>query len=192
MVCLDDLRVSADRQWAVSCVGLRSPGRSILLGLILLAFSCSPPLDLPRGASWDEQSSTFKWWGGEIRLPAGFRYQVDQGTDSFMGHFTAADGRVVLEHDIGSYAGAYASKRHALVFHERTVGSARVWFAQKAVSDGHGGRTTRTSVTFPDSDCANFYTYSSEPEATAAVKFIANNARPRSLGSPGRSCDSER
>lgn len=186
MVCLDDLPGSADRQWTQWCLRLQS------LVLLMLSLSCSPPLDMPKGASWDEQSSTFQWWGGEVRLPSGFRYQVDQGTDSFVGHFTSTDGKVVLEHDIGGYAGAYASRRHALVFQERTVGSARVRFAQKVASDGTGGRTTRTSVTFPDSDCANFFTYSSEPEATAAIKFIANNSRPRNLGSPSGFCDSER
>ena len=126
-----------------------------------------------------------------MQLPAGFRYRVDQGADSFEGHFTSADG-VVVRHDIGGYAGAFASKRRALVFQERVVGSARVWFAQCVSPDGDRGSRIQTAVTFPDSGCANFYTDSSKPEAVAAIKFIASSAHLKKLGPPVTYCEADR
>ncbi|MCL4841689.1 MAG: RDD family protein [Bryobacteraceae bacterium] len=155
------------------------------------AFSLSPPP--PKGASWDGKSATFKWWGGEVRLPPGFRYRVLNGADSFEGEFTSADGSVVVGHDIGGYAGAWASRRGALSFNERLTGQARVWTARRQISDDRGGHSIRSAVTFPDSGCANFFVRSYTPERGAQViDFIATSYRPIVLGNPGVFCQADR
>jgi hypothetical protein len=82
------------------------------------------------------ESATFVWWGGQANLPIGFRYQVDQGADRFEGHFTSADGKVVIRHDIGGYAGAWASRDKSLFFREDLIDGARVWIAKRDWPDG--------------------------------------------------------
>jgi uncharacterized RDD family membrane protein YckC len=170
-------------------------GLGIQVAWVVITFYCtlsiSPPP--PTGASWDGRSATFKWWGGEVRLPAGFRYRVLNGADSFEGEFTSADGSVVVGHDIGGYAGAWASRRGALSFDERLAGQARVWTARRQISDGRGGHSIRSAVTFPDSGCANFFVRSYTPESGAQViDFIAASYRRIVLGNPGVFCQADR
>ena len=129
----------------------------LLIMCALLGTSCSRNSCLPTGVSWDNKSSTFAWWGGEVRVPSGFTYQVDQGADTFEGHFSAPDGKLVIRHDIGWYAGAWASAKDASSFEERLIEGARVWTARRNRPDGRGGTTTLTAVTFPDAGCANFF-----------------------------------
>lgn len=163
-----------------------------LVLVLLLALSCSRHLPMPRGTSWDETSSKFVWWGGEVRLPKGFSYRVDQGTDTFEGHFSSADGAVVVRHDIGSYAGAWASRKRGLAFNERFVEGARVWTAKRDWPDGQGGRTVLVVVTFPDSGCANFFAESSSSKDAATIEFIANSFRPKGLIRRDKFCSADR
>src|SRR4051812_45481015 len=72
----------------------------------------------PQGVTWNFASATFTWWGGQVSLPVGFTYQVDRGADTFEGHFTSADGKLIIRHDIGEYAGAWASRDKSFSFHE--------------------------------------------------------------------------
>jgi uncharacterized RDD family membrane protein YckC len=177
-------------RWWLVAVGLGIQVAWIVVTCYCTLLASPPP---PRGASWDEKSATFKWWGGEVRLPAGFRYRVLHGADSFEGEFTSADGSVVVGHDIGGYAGAWASRRGALSFDERLAGQARVWTARRSVPDGQGGHRIRVAVTFPDSGCANFFVRSYRPERDAAViEFIATSYRPIVLGDPGVLCQADR
>lgn len=129
----------------------------LMTALAVLGLSCARRLSMPNGASWDPKSATFTWWRGEIRLPLGFSYSVDQGADTFEGHFTSRDRKLIVRHDIGGYAGAWASRKGAFHFEEREVDGARVWTAKRDYPDGKGGRTTLVAVTFPDSGCANFF-----------------------------------
>ena len=110
---------------------------------------------MPPGSSWDQRSGLFRWWGGEITLPVGLRYQRDAG-DTFEGHFASRDGKLIIHHDIGGYAGAWAKTKGSEVFEERIVEGARVWTGQLR-SRGAGDSTVRFAVTFPDNGCANFY-----------------------------------
>lgn len=177
-------------QWWLVAAGLGTQMAWIVMTFYCTLLASPPP---PKGASWDEKSATFKWWGGEVRLPPGFRYRVLVGADSFEGEFTSADGSVVVGHDIGGYAGAWASKRGALSFDERLAGQARVWTARHQISDGRGGHSIRSAVTFPDSGCANFFVRSYTPERGAQViDFIAASYRPIVLGNPGVFCQADR
>lgn len=177
-------------RWWLVAVGLGIQVAWIVITCYCTLLASPPP---PRGASWDEKSATFKWWGGAVRLPAGFRYRVLIGADSFEGEFTSADGSVVVGHDIGGYAGAWASRRGALSFDEQLAGQARVWTASRSVPDGRGGHRIRVAVTFPDSGCANFFTRSDGPGSGAAViEFIAASYRPIVLGDPGVFCQADR
>lgn len=147
----------------------------------ILGPSCSRHRSLPEGVSWNAESATFEWWGGQVNLPIGFTYQVDQGTDTFEGHFTSADRKLVIRHDIGEYAGAWASRDKSFFFREDVIDGARVWLAKREWPDGKGksGRTTLVAVTFPDSGCANFFLESSGPEDEKPVGVIARSFRPK-------------
>jgi hypothetical protein len=150
---------------------------ALLAGLLFTA--CSRRIPMDKGASWDRKSGTFVWIAGQVKLPAGFSYQVDQGTDTFEGHFTSRDKRLIIRHDIGGYAGAWASSRNATKFQEREVQGARVWTATHDWPDGKGGKTKLVGVTFPDSGCANFFVKSSEPRDADAIATIADSFQPR-------------
>ena len=162
---------------------LRTPWY-ILAGIVLLGSACSR-ISVP-GGSWDGPSATFTWRMGSVRLPPGFTYRLGVGGDSFQGSFTAPDRRVVVDHDIGaSYiSGVYASREGSLVFNERIVNGARVWTATKKQQLPNGRHTFRYAVTFPDSECANFFLYSSNPEDAVTIDFIARSFEPRGRADP--------
>jgi hypothetical protein len=157
----------------------------LLIMCALLGTSCSRSSSLPKGVSWDKKTSTFAWWGGEVRVPSGFTYQVDQGADTFEGHFSAPDGKLLIRHDIGWYAGAWASAKDASSFEERLIEGARVWTARRNRPDGRGGTTTLIAVTFPDAGCANFFLYSSRVEDAELITHIAQTYRPHLRQDPG-------
>jgi hypothetical protein len=167
--------------------------RGAVLAVVFYALlSCSYRIPLPKDANWDAESATFSWSGGDVKVPVGFTYQVDQGTDTFEGHFTSPDRALIVYHDIGGYAGAYASHKRAFTFEERVVDGARVWTAKREWPDGEGGHTVLVAVTFPDSGCANFFLMSSNPKNAAPVEFIANNFRPKIRSNPGILCQADR
>ena len=160
---------------------------SLLIMCAVLGTACSQSPSLPKDVSWDKTTSTFAWWGGKVRVPSGFTYQVDQGADTFEGHFTAPDGKLVIRHDIGWYAGAWASAKDATSFEERLIEGARVWTARKNWPAGRGGTTTLVAVTFPDAGCANFFLYSSRIEDAEVVNYVAHSYRPNSRQDAGMS-----
>jgi len=162
--------------------------KCFLTACALLVASCAHRPSLPKDTSWNAKSATFAWWGGEVKLPVGFTYQVDQGTDTLEGHFTSPDGRLVVRHDIGGYAGAWAARGKAFFFEERVVEGVRVWAAKRAWPDGKGGSTTLVALTFPDSGCANFFLMSSKIEDATAIDSIARSFRPKGRTGPDPLC----
>ncbi len=156
----------------------------------LLGGACARQLPLPKDVTWNPESATFAWWAGQVNLPVGFTYQVDQGVDTFEGHFTSADGKFVVRHDIGGYAGAWARRDKAFSFRENVIDGARVWIAKREWPDGKGkgGRTTLVAVTFPDSGCANFFFTSSQPDDATPIDFIARSFRPTGRTVPSTHC----
>jgi hypothetical protein len=160
----------------------------VLFAGALLGASCGRSLRLPKDANWNANTATFAWWGGHVTVPVGFTYQVDQGADTFEGHFTSPDGKMLVRHDIGGYAGAWASRDGASFFEERVIEGVRVWFAKREVPDGRRGRATRVAVTFPDIGCANFFLESSRFEDVALIQEIARSFRPTGRSSPGVLC----
>jgi len=158
-----------------------------LIAGAIIGPSCARQLQLPKDATWSPDTGKFAWSGGEVKLPVGFTYQVDQGADSFEGHFTSADGKLVIRHDIGVFAGHFASQKESLFFRENVIDGARVWVAKTAWPDGKGtgGLITLVAVTFPDSGCANFFLKSSRPEDAALVDQIARSFRPTNRTTPG-------
>jgi hypothetical protein len=83
--------------------------------------------------------------------------RISLGIDSFEGQFTSHDGEVIISHDIGWLAGAYASRDKSAYFEETVTDGARVWFGKQDWPDGKGGRTRLKAVTLPDSGCANVF-----------------------------------
>ena len=160
---------------------------ALFLGIFLGA-SCGRNLRLPKDADWSPKTGAFSWGGGHVTLPVGFTYRADQGTDTFEGHFTSPDGKLIIRHDIGGYAGAWASREQALIFEERVIEGARVWIAKREVPDGKGGRTIRVAVTFPDCGCANFFLNSPNTEDAAPIETLARSFRPKGRSSPGVLC----
>ena len=126
---------------------------------------------MPQGAKWDSHSATFTWSDGEVKLPFGFAYEADRGTDTFEGHFISRDERVIVRHDIGGYAGCWASRHRALTFNETVVDGFRVVTAKQDWPDGKGGRTVLVAVTFPEAGCANFFLESANPEDAKIIDF---------------------
>ena len=171
----------------VSCEPFMRTQWFLLILCALLGTSCRRSSALPKGVSWDKKTSTFVWWGGEVRVPSGFTYQVDHGADSFEGHFSAPDGKPVIRHDIGGYAGAWASAKDATSFEERLIQGSRVWTARRNLADGKGGTTTLVAVTFPDAGYANFFLYSSRVEDAKLIMHLAQTYLPHLSTSAGDS-----
>lgn len=159
-----------------------------LAAVTLLLCSCNHRAALTKGTKWDENTGTFSWWSGEVKLPAGYSYQEHRGVDTFVGHFTGSNKGLTVYYDIGGPAGAYASRNAANSFSERIVEGARVWTAKKDWPDGKGGRTVLVAVTFPDSGCANFYLKSPKNEDAAVIDFIAQSFHPNGPIQPSSLC----
>lgn len=109
-------------------------------------------------------------------LPAGFRYEVGVGVDSSVGAFLSRDGRTVIEHDIGAYAGVWANRKKSLSFEQWAVDGSRVCVASRNWPDGKDGTVVLTAVTFVDAGAANFYAQG-EPGGRI-VRSIAQSFRP--------------
>ncbi len=159
------------------------------LGVVLSLCCCTRP-PMPSGTSWDQRSGLFRWWGGEVTLPVGFTYQQDV-SDTFEGHFTSSLGKLIIHHDIGGYAGAWARSKGSDAFEERIVEGARVWTGQRR-SRAAGDNTVRFAVTFPDNGCANFYLTSNNINDAAIIGATARSFRPKATSVARRSCGSER
>jgi len=157
----------------------------ILVLAAAMALSCARPRS---AVSWNQKSRVFAWWGGEVTLPVGFRYQQDVGADTDVGHFTSSDGKLRIEHDIGGYAGAFAGHREAVTFEERVINGSRTWIAQQKTPDGNGGTTFRFAVTFPDNGCANFFLTSNNVADAWPIQRIAQSFRPKGKSDGGRFC----
>jgi hypothetical protein len=126
---------------------------------------------------WDAEAGAFAWAGGEVRLPAGLQYNRIE-SDTFEGEFVAKSGRIVIHHDIGTTAGAWAQSLNAEFFEERMVDGARVWVAQRK-RGGQGEPETLVAVTFPDNGCANFFAVAREALNRSVIESIAASFRPR-------------
>jgi hypothetical protein len=157
--------------------------RIVVLGaLILMSVGCSKKQALPNGASFDPASGVFAWQGGEVKLPPDLKYEKIE-SDTFEGEFKSDSGRIVIEHDIGDAAGAWAQEANSVAFEERKVDGARVWVAQR--SRQHGQRQEMLHVvTFPDNGCANFYMESNDVNMAKVIRGIADTFKPKNTAPP--------
>lgn len=150
---------------------MRFPWKLLAAGLFTA--SCDHPFPfLPEGTSWNPWSGEFRWWRGSVTLPPGFSYKGER-SDTFADRFT--NGRIVIRHDIGGYAGAYARPISSYHFSESSVAGSRVWVAHRPWgSQGRG----LSAVTFPDAGWANFFTESSNAAQKQTIAAIAASFRP--------------
>lgn len=161
--------------WAIVGVGCL-----ILAGLGMWEYD--QRLRLGREAEWDWRTGRFAWHAGEVRLPRGYSYTVDIGGDTFAGHFTGPGGRVVIAHDIGGYAGDFATPCKSWVVDEWEVKGARAWL---------GTKTYWVAAPFRDSGTANFIVARGNGEAVRVLEELARSFRPigsvtrRTIGSCG-------
>jgi len=123
---------------------------------------------------WKGESGAFGWGSGEVKLPVGFTYKADHGIDTFMGHFTSQDGKLVIWHDIGDLAGEHGGMGQPETLKE----GSRVRVGRAVRSDGKGRTTFFSKVSLPDSGCANFYLESPNENDVAAIELIAGSFRP--------------
>lgn len=156
------------------------------ISLVVLCCCSRPPM--PPGTSWNQRSGVFRWWGGEVTLPVGLSYQLDGG-DTFAGHFTSPDGKLIIHYDIGGYAGAFAHAKGSTTFEERIVEGARVWIAQQRWPTRARG-SIRFALTFPDNGCANFYLYSDNMNDEAIISGVARSFRPKATSVVASPCGS--
>ncbi len=117
----------------------------------------------------------------------GLSYRDATGVDSFEGQFYSLDETLVIEHDIGAYAGAWAQRVDALAFEEGVVDGARVWIAELPWGPARDRRKL-AAVTFPDNDCANFYVESFDHTGIELVRKIASSFRPTRTKISANSC----
>lgn len=123
---------------------------------------------------WNPVYGTFSWGKGAVQLPSGFKYERDQGMDTLMGHFTSADGTLVVQHDIGEFAGEHNTTRGT----ESITEGARIKRRRATRTDATGQSRTFAQVSFPDSGCATFHLDSPNENAAATIEFIAHTYRP--------------
>jgi hypothetical protein len=123
---------------------------------------------------WQEELGFFSWGNGEIRVPAGFTYAREHGIDTFMGRFTSKDGSLVIEHDIGEFAGEHGGMGKS----ETLTEGSRVRVGGLTFTDAKGDTKHFFKVSFPDCGCANFYLESSSEEDAAVIDFIARSFHP--------------
>ncbi|MDX2267128.1 MAG: hypothetical protein NW208_03415 [Bryobacter sp.] len=156
--------------------------RVLLVALILLLSSCSwvemQSQALPRGTHWNRETGKFTWYRGEVSLPKGYSYTVTEGVDTFTGVFLSPFRRVVVNHDIGGFAGAFAKSRKAIHFEEKTVQGARVWQATHKLETPEGPNSYLVAVTFPDSGCANFFLETRDSSDSNIIRSIAASYVP--------------
>jgi hypothetical protein len=123
-----------------------------------------------------------------VTIPFGLSYRDAFGVDSFMGEFYSLDEKLVIQHDIGFYAGAWAQRDGAIVFDERLTGGARVWIAERPWGPKNN-QSKLAVVTFPDNGCANFYVESRDGSRLDAIRQIASSFHPKEAKPSVNSCE---
>ena len=101
----------------------------------------------------------------------------------------STDGKIIVRHDIGGYAGVFANRREAVTFEERVIDGSRAWIAQRKWPDGRGGTTFMFAVTFPDNGCANFFLTSNNVADVWPIENIAQSFRPKGKSDGGLFCE---
>jgi hypothetical protein len=136
-------------------------------------------LSLGGNMHWNRQSRVVEWWAGEVTLPPALAYHVNRPSDTDEGYFTSPDGKLIIEYDIGGYAGAWANPDRAESFEESFLQGARVWVAERRWPNGKGGWTILAAVTFPDSGCANLYIKGAMDKDVEIIRSIARSFQPK-------------
>jgi hypothetical protein len=124
---------------------------------------------------WNAESRLFRWTGGEANLPGGFTHQRESGMDTFVGHFTSEDGRLVISYDIGELAGEHGGFGK---YSETTTNGSRVRIGRADLANDADRRSVLTLVSFPDSGCANFRMESPSEAEASAIALVARTFRP--------------
>jgi hypothetical protein len=94
--------------------------------------------------------------------------------DTFVGHFTSPDGRLVIHHDIGELAAEHGGMGRS----ESLTNGSRVWMGHAMYNDDKDGTKHLFKVSFPDCGCANFSLESTHERDGAIIEGIAKSFRP--------------
>jgi hypothetical protein len=95
---------------------------------------------------------------------------------------------VIVQHDIGAYAGCWASRQRAFAFSEAAVDGFRALTAKRDWPDGRGSRTVLLAVTFPEAGCANFFLKSTHAEEAKIIDYISQSFRGKGGPQPHPLC----
>ncbi len=119
---------------------------------------------------YDAVSRRFSWTLGSVVVPPGYHQRNEAGSDSIVGSFTSRNGKIRIQNDIGTYAGAYANRSDAIEFGLIGPPRYRVYFARKSNS---------MAISMPYAGCANFFLYHPPAGAEAILREIAASYVPR-------------
>ncbi|MGC4054127.1 MAG: hypothetical protein QM757_34005 [Paludibaculum sp.] len=123
---------------------------------------------------WNDEPGVFSWGKGEVRVPVGFTYKTQLGIDTFVGHFTSPNGRLVIQYDIGELAAEHGGMGRS----EWLTNGSRVRIGRTVYTDDKGGTQHFFKVSFPDSGCANFSLASTSERDAAVILDIAKSFQP--------------
>jgi len=110
---------------------------------------------------------------GDVTLPKGFTHKPRKGIDSQVGSFISPDGSLVIDYDIGPFAGVYARRRGASEFSEAQIGGTTMMIELR------GQPPSKVFITFPAYGPTNFSAAVRGGSDIEIVKEIAVSFKPR-------------
>lgn len=111
---------------------------------------------------------------GTVELPSGFTHTHDQGIDSYVGHFTSPDGKLVIHYDIGIDAGVAALQTEARILSSTNITANGLTALIVIVKRGDGKQAI---VSFPKGGPANFFAHIRNDADFELVKNISLSYR---------------
>jgi hypothetical protein len=114
---------------------------------------------------------------GTVELPSGFTHAQDQGVDSFVGHFTSADGKLVVDYDIGINASVNALHPEGPILSSTNV---TVNGLTGIIVTTQWGDAKYAIVSFPKGGPANFFARIRNDSDFELVKKISLSYRLKS------------
>lgn len=114
---------------------------------------------------------------GTVELPSGFTHARDQGVDSFAGHFTSADGKLVINYDIGINASVNALHPEGPILSSTNV---TVNGLAGIIVTTQWGDAKYAIVSFPKGGPANFFAQIRDDSDFELVRKISLSYRLKS------------
>jgi hypothetical protein len=111
---------------------------------------------------------------GTVEMPSGFTYSQGQGVDSYVGHFTSPDGKLVINYDIGIDAGVAALQPDAPILSSTNVTANGL---KAIIVIVRRGDMKQAIVSFPKGGPANFFAQIRDDSDFELVKKVSLSYR---------------